>query len=303
MNYLVRNNIKKQNTMYKIAEKVQYKGGKVDFGEERALLPTQTYVWKHINYGDKQLYIIQHNQGEPIEFFELNVLSFGDQVSFEDLKEKVSRVNQKINFAYVWEKELEPVPITAINNEKGSSLPSGKISIGGQSTPSINNLQHEKQAAENLMKLDDYIEDYNDQNTQQPETDTPDDTEKYNLLTSKNIDINAMETAVPKPQKYYFYKMEHEFHIEKPNAISEQGLAGDYLVCNQNKNLSILTEEEFNERFQVKKDLITKVIGKEKEEFLLNPKVANYIEFIEQQELKLREELYLKRNNELTDEE
>ena len=279
---------------YKLGEQVQYKGGEVNFGELRELFPAKTYLWKNINYGDKQLYIIQHNNGEPAKFFEENKHAFGENIDFDDLIkmadeaikgliERGSKNPSPIKFAYVWESELEPIKKEAPKTP--SPLPYGRINIS-QNIPK----QEEKPKEEELMKLDEYLEESDS------ETPTENTTEAIkNLFTSENIEVNSLNTAAPKPQKYYFIKMNEEFHIQKPNTdVIEQGLPGEYLICTQSKKLSIVSEAEFNEKFQANKELIVKVIGKAQEEFLLNKTVANYIDFIEAKEIKAREELYLK---------
>jgi len=256
---------------YKIAESVYYKGGIVNFGVDRTLQPIQTYIWKVMVYTDKTLYVIEHHQGEIVEFFQQNKKSFGENASFDDLAEMVKKSGvNNLKFAYVWEDSL-----LASNTSK----------------------KEEPATEDPLMSIDEYVEEQTEAAPITSEVATPNENEiTSNLFTPENIDVNAMMMAAPKPQKYYFIKMEEEFHIQKENNSLEIGQPGDYLVCSQNKKLSIVSQAEFNEKFQENKNLVTKIIGKEGEEFLLNPKVANYIDFIEKQEIKLREELYLKRN-------
>ena len=258
--------------MLKPGEKVKYKGGVVNFGEQRTLTPIETYIWKHLNYGDRNLYIIQHNEGEIADFFIHNTVSFGPTASFADLKKMVEKSgNPTLKFAYVWEEELISLTIKQ---------------------PII----EEKKEEEPLMQIDDYLEET--ESTEKEKTPAPENKKPINLFTSGNVIVSNMNLATPKPQKIYFLKMQEEFQVQKPNGITEIGNAGDYLLCSFGKKLSIASEEEFNEKYQINKNLVTKIIGKEGEEFLLNPKVANYIDFIEKQEMKLREELYLKRKQE-----
>lgn len=247
-----------------IAQAVQFKGAIINFGDQRKLLPlSQTYIWKKIQWnleGDLFLYLIQHNQGEPIEFFEKNEANF--KTSFNDVRAMLANITEPIKFAYCFENSLIPI-------------------VEEETQPEVIE-QTTDAPEEKLMSITEYVEDA---------VLTNEDIPCFNATNI--IDLN-LQVATPKPQKVYFRKMDQKFSVEKDNQkIIQVGQPGDYLVQMPNKTLTILTAPDFVERYQENKTLITKQIGKNGEEFLLNPTIADYIEFIENENVKLRTEKYL----------
>lgn len=286
---------------YKLTQEVKFKGAKIELGYNNPVFLSpkdKTYIWEVIHReNNKPLYIIQHPEGREIDFFQQNAAGFG-VTDFNKLQQMVEKIGKPIKFAYSNSDFLEPIEELTI--EEPTEL-SENIS------EEINNNISEEQKQEELKSITEYLEEESlidnnkeleDEHKRIKLTPNP---EKSNTNTSLNIphftfeglNTNEMDKVSPKPQKLWATQMPVSFSIEKPNGIAEIGNKSDYLVASQNGFLSIETEESFNEKYQENKKLVNKAIGAGDEEFLLHPKVAEYITFLEKENVRVRTEAFL----------
>ncbi|MDD3875406.1 MAG: hypothetical protein PHT69_02180 [Bacteroidales bacterium] len=291
---------------YKLTQEVKFKGAKIELGYNNPVFLSpkdKTYIWEVIHReNNKPLYIIQHPEGREIDFFQQNAPGFGVD-NFNNLQKMVEQIGKPIKFAYATAGFLEPInQPTEKTIEKPIGL-SGNIEQNGSNNVDLS----EEQKQEELKSITEYLEEESlidnnkeleDEHKRIKLTPNP---EKSNANTSLNIphftfeglNTNEMDKVSPKPQKLWATQMPVSFSIEKPNGIAEIGNKSDYLVASQNGFLSIETEESFNEKYQENKKLVNKAIGAGDEEFLLHPKVAEYITFLEKENVRVRTEAFL----------
>lgn len=296
---------------YKVTQEVKFKGAKIELGYNNPVFLSpkdKTYIWEVIHReNNKPLYIIQHPEGREIDFFQQNAPGFG-VTDFNKLQQMVEKIGKPIKFAYSTSDFLEPInQPTEKTIEKPIDL-SENIEQNGSNNVDLS----EEQKQEELRDINEYLDKECAETTSENESfngdakkdkriqlaPTPEKTITDTSLniphfTFEGLDTSEMDKVSPKPQKLWATQMPVSFSIEKPNGITEIGNKSDYLIATQNGFLSIETAESFQEKYQENKKLVSKTIGAGGEEFLLHPKVAEYITFIEKENVRVRTEAFL----------
>lgn len=296
---------------YKVTQEVKFKGAKIQLGNPEPIFLSpkeKTYIWEVIQrVNNKPLYIIQHPEGVEVSFFQQNAPGFGVD-NFNNLQKMVEQIGKPIKFAYATADFLEPINQPT---EKTIEKPIG-LSENIEQNGSNNVDLSEEQKQEELRDINEYLDKESAEKTSEnevfggetkkekriqltpaPEKTITDTSLSIPHFTFDGLDTSEMDKVSPKPQQLWATQMPVSFSIEKPNGITEIGNKSDYLIATKNGFLSIETAESFQEKYQENKKLVSKTIGAGGEEFLLHPKVAEYITFIEKENVRVRTEAFL----------
>ena len=271
---------------FKLAEKVKYKGGMVIFGLKEGstteLLEIQmqplaeTYIWKKITSpAGLVVYIIQHNKGVGVDFFEHNHQAFGTS-DFNSL-------NKTLKYIYVSEHDLESLEpvITPEKEEESLALSEAE------------ELVYEK--IKTPLDEDEFEVDVQFKKNEQEEKQELSLESNHPHFTAETCPTNMMVQLIPKQKTLYYRKIAEPFTVTLVSGQIIKGRGGDYLIKNQYNNVFIEPKETFDFMYQEKNNVSTKKLGKEQIEYHIEQDVVDYITFLEKENEKYRIEKYLKK--------
>lgn len=264
-----------------LADKVNYKGGKVFFGfvgdtdkrNERMLDKANgTYIWQilhHINDGN--FYVIQHFEGEEKDFFQKQPYFSG--VDFSKLKDGNKYIivpAQDLESAEPLKKE--PIPIVE---------PEAETYFEEEIEP----IEEEEEMEELPEELSQEVREIE----QEMEVGFP-------HLTPETCPLSLMIQVAPKSMLMFSRKMVEPFTIQTPSGAKAVGRGGDYVIRTQRDHLFIHPKETFDMMYEDRFEMPTKQIGKDKKMYRIEQDVYDYIAFLESENEEFRRKLYLQNN-------
>ena len=272
---------------FNLSEAVKYKGSTIQMGfKEGTDEPrnieykpiNMTFIWKKININNEFiLYLIQHEDGETKDWFNKYKASFGE-TNFDNLhKDKT--------YIYVTEKDLISLDRPeATKKEEDIPVEEEDIPMEEEDIPT---------QEEDVFVKSTVNEEYN--------KSIYDGLEEmagvnYPHYTTHNCSPELMVETIPLIKVYHSRKMTEPFTIEVASGEKEKARAGDFLMLSPEGDVFIEPKETFSDKYQIKQDVPTIVLGKKNElkTYILDPKVDEYIKWLEKENENLRTNLYLK---------
>lgn len=281
-----------------LADKVNYKGGQVCFGfvgetdqyDIHNIPPTNgTYIWQIIHHpSDGNFYVIQHVQGKPKEFYQQQERFFGE-IDFTKLKEGNKYIVVPAQDLVSLENRKHPIPMVEPKFEENSSKKCGLHSpeegfVLEENEP-IEKIVIKKEVVEPIENFD--IQNEIDEINNEIELDFP-------YLTPETCPLNIMVQVAPKSMLMFARKMAEPFMIQTPSGDKAKGRGGDYVIRTQNDYLYIHPKETFDSMFEDRIEMPTKKIGEEQKIYRIEKDVFDYINFLEEENERFRNKLYLK---------
>jgi len=269
-----------------LADKVNYKGGQVCFGfvgdtdqfDVHTLKPTNgTYIWHIIHHpNDGNFYIIQHVDGKTKDFFQQQNRFFGN-IDFSRLKDGNKYIIVPAQDLESVEQPIkEPLPILEPEVDAFKFHPEE-----GFIEEEIEPIEEEEmdELPEELSQEVREIE-------QEMELGFP-------HLTPETCPLSTMIQIAPKSMLMFSRKMVEPFTIQTPSGAKAVGRGGDYVIRTQRDHLFIHPKETFDLMYEDRFEMPTKQIGKDKKMYRIEQDVYDYIAFLESENEKLRNKLYL----------